>query len=738
MRHRFLRHGCAIILGGSSIVGTLGCGATFFLVPPTAQENLVDNCQVYFRVRSYEEPNPAVESEWQCVQRAGQKFAFPQEIFLKTGETETKARWQADYERYCDKVASKAAADKNKMDETNASVCVWNRLFNDTMPLTFEFSTTNETSAPGTDLSRYIAAVRVVRNGDVAFSWVADQPLPVNHSLTIPGSIIHTDELIPSMSELGIYVLPTGENVNLEALHIETAKERASWQDRLRSGLRNLVTDPMSPIAQGGLTSELQCFQKRTEYISQSLALISNGAHAGGEQDALAELDKWFETTQTQTKQAQAAYDKPTAITLAVSEYVDLQKLPKELDGVALTSLGKTNVDVLLMGQRVAGENKFYKWDGAKLTPDDRSDDQLANVYFSAALGTKNKGRVFSTRNNAVNKGLDVTEAKKSTLCEKPSKLTDDMRDDVKEVFEKYEKKTINKQKLEEELKAAADKVGLAAREELTATLKDAKTAAENYFAKRIREETAKNELIRQQLETIDNLTSVVAVVRAQVDSLPSLLQNVEATVVKVTHDPAAQQQLYNAFARGIGDEKDLFSKRKPNPEAIRGESVLTLKYKDRWQWFFLGAWNGVPIPTWRPAHGYIKYEPRIENAIPIIDGAGFRIQFDHAKAPDLRFAVGVFGTRETRVVVKNTAAGAVEEESPTNFHVGPQVNISIGSIKVGAGYLIREDKALGSEFADVSNIRVLMGLDLIKLFTGTDAAAIKTGDVNLDTNAKP
>ena len=208
--------------------------------------------------------------------------------------------------------------------------------------------------------------------------------------------------------------------------------------------------------------------------------------------------------------------------------------------------------------------------------------------------------------------------------------------------------------------------------------------------------DTLKNELrasspktaddAQKLLQLLQNIDNIAAVVRGQADDTIQLIQAIKTSALKDLGSPESQAAIYKSFAAGIGDESQLFEDRQPNPPPALSEGVLTMKYYDKVQRFYLAAWTGLPLPV--VTSSLIKTELHPENLIPIIGLFGWRWQFAASSLADFRLGIGAIGTRETRVVA--TQVG--KEEQLTNFNAGPQLNVGFAGFKVGVAHIVRED----------------------------------------------
>jgi hypothetical protein len=548
-----------------------------------------------------------------------------------------------------------------------------------------------------------------VRNGDTVFTWRAGQPLLDRYMLTIPGQALRADQLLPNMSDLGLYILPAGEKVDMSAFEQQTKVEQQTWTHRLQAGVESVVRDPSSPLVQAGLTAQFECFQNRIKYVSLTLKSIASGA----EDPELVSLDTWFNASGS--AEIVKAFNGATGVDAASTDHVDVNRAPAQMDDVVLA---KGNV-VLLRHQRTSREDGLYRFDaaGKPLVRAELPEPPGEAIFAVVSVkgGTKNANRTFAVNVDSGTGLASFSPALPPGECKAPAKLREAQRAEIKDLLVRFEKKLIDRVTLDQELQDLARKVGLRSREDLQATLKAAREQIEQFAAEKMKDAVDQDEVLRERWMAFQQVESIVAVIRDQSDSLPVLVTIIKKTAIAVATDPESQERIYRASAKGIGDERALFKDRVPNPQPIRQEVVLPMQYRDVFQNYYLAAWTGIPLPVFSDSG--IKYEPRVENLIPIIDFAGWRVQWGDSVFTDFRWAAGIIGTRETRVVN--------DVESLTNFNLGPQFNITLaGAAKLGVAYIVREDESTGTDWADRRNFRVLLGADIVKLITGKDTAA--------------
>jgi hypothetical protein len=164
---------------------------------------------------------------------------------------------------------------------------------------------------------------------------------------------------------------------------------------------------------------------------------------------------------------------------------------------------------------------------------------------------------------------------------------------------------------------------------------------------------------------------------------------------------------LYAAMTRQLPQSESIFEARRPNPLPAEGEHVLNMRYGDNSQWYGFAGWNGVPMRV-KEAVGF---DFKATVVVPIVDVIGWRLQWGPSRLSEFRLAVGGLVFQEEDLTT--------DETDDTVLHVGPQINMSLGTLRVGLAYAANQDQASAGE-----QLRVLFGADLIKLISGENFEA--------------
>lgn len=187
-------------------------------------------------------------------------------------------------------------------------------------------------------------------------------------------------------------------------------------------------------------------------------------------------------------------------------------------------------------------------------------------------------------------------------------------------------------------------------------------------------------------------------------DASKKLVSGLAADVKKIVKDDEKAYELYNHLALSLNGAS-VFEPRAENPPAIDGELVLPMKYADSYQTFYLAPWFAVPA---RPDDNF-DADVSLATAIPVIDAIGGRYQFGPSRFADARMALGISMFGESF-------------NGKNAFHLAPQGNFSLGTIHIGVGYIVTNGGGLP---AGSARMRLLLGLDLIKLISGRNVEAM-------------
>jgi hypothetical protein len=165
---------------------------------------------------------------------------------------------------------------------------------------------------------------------------------------------------------------------------------------------------------------------------------------------------------------------------------------------------------------------------------------------------------------------------------------------------------------------------------------------------------------------------------------------------------------LYAAITHQLPDSESIFEARRPNPQPIEGEHVLSMRYGDTFQFYGVAGWNGAPLRIKQA----VGFDIKATVIVPIVDLAGFRLQWGPSRLSEFRLAAGGLLFQEEDLTTKDTG--------DTVLLVGPQVNMSLGTLRVGLAYAANQDDASASE-----KLRILFGADLVKLIGGENFEAL-------------
>lgn len=168
-----------------------------------------------------------------------------------------------------------------------------------------------------------------------------------------------------------------------------------------------------------------------------------------------------------------------------------------------------------------------------------------------------------------------------------------------------------------------------------------------------------------------------------------------------------AQLELYASLVREIGERSEALDARSPNPPIMPGESAIAMRYGDNLQGFFLAAWNGVPMRL----RDQVGFDFKATIAIPILDIGGIRLQWGRSRLSEFRLAGGAMVFQEENF--------ATDRKSDSVLRVAPQISISVGTFRVGVAWVANQSDPF------VDRLRLLLGVDLVKLITGTNFEAL-------------
>jgi hypothetical protein len=202
-------------------------------------------------------------------------------------------------------------------------------------------------------------------------------------------------------------------------------------------------------------------------------------------------------------------------------------------------------------------------------------------------------------------------------------------------------------------------------------------------------------------------------------DQTLALHAELKKSAIRIGSDRKEQAKLFQATHEALA-EKELFESRAANPTPFVGELSLDMRYDDRFQYYVLAPWNGVPVRTSgsNPGASSLGWE----NAIPIVDALGARYQWAASRFADVRLAVGGMLISDELKPLDPAGAPMMNAENKKVFNWAVQGNLNIGGLRVGVAYVTSNQDNLIRSNSD--RWRVLVGADLLKLLTGTNIEA--------------
>ena len=208
-------------------------------------------------------------------------------------------------------------------------------------------------------------------------------------------------------------------------------------------------------------------------------------------------------------------------------------------------------------------------------------------------------------------------------------------------------------------------------------------------------------ELLSASKGLVEDVDRQVRETLRTVDETRALASTLYQSARGIVKSPERQAEIFNAVAVSLHQQGDVFEARRDNPAPLAGEQLMPMEYADYFQGFILAPWNGVPFHSG-------KAELSGTVAIPLLDLAGVRLQWDKSRLADLRGAVGI-GYIEAKLT---SSDGATEEA----LRFLPHASIGLATFKLGVGIVV------GDGFDKVSDRwRLLVGADLYKLVSGNN-----------------
>ncbi|MDC3955266.1 hypothetical protein [Polyangium jinanense] len=188
------------------------------------------------------------------------------------------------------------------------------------------------------------------------------------------------------------------------------------------------------------------------------------------------------------------------------------------------------------------------------------------------------------------------------------------------------------------------------------------------------------------------------------------LMAKIRADVQKVAKDDEARAQLFQDVFDAL-DPADPFVQYEDNPPQAKGESILSMRYSDKQQFYALAPWYAVSMRV----SGDVSVQFNESVLIPVIDVVGSRWQFSRSRFGDFRLALGVANLFED---VPEDERNTTDDK--TRYRVVPQLSISAGTVRLGLGYAFGQQTGMDKNPFDP--FRVFLGADLVKLISGRNA----------------
>jgi hypothetical protein len=212
-------------------------------------------------------------------------------------------------------------------------------------------------------------------------------------------------------------------------------------------------------------------------------------------------------------------------------------------------------------------------------------------------------------------------------------------------------------------------------------------------------------------------LDRVVDATLAAIDETRLLAGSLRKDVMELGKQSQLQAELYNQTVASLAKEGGFFDPYIANPAAIGGEAILPMRYSDSTQVFVLSPWTGIPF---RPSDGF-RTEPSATYAIPILDLVGLRVQWGRGRLSDVRLGTGLLYFEDADTVAAEGDEAGIERASEPRLAL--QLNAALGVFRAGAAFV----PAAETSGERNSKWRLLIGLDLYKLLTGTDLQVAAT-----------
>ncbi|MGE0327515.1 MAG: hypothetical protein AB7S68_34705 [Polyangiaceae bacterium] len=597
------------VIAAVALSAMTGCSGTYrhFTRPAAAgtsvlPEGASNTCDVYFQLETWD---GLVHSDWSCIKPTGSPLDLPTNVYLYT-----KADTKADFRKYCTDGSVKVVKTPKRPTTTAAQsgadnnvTCLWNREFRDNFPLNFRFSTSipkdghievesaayKPVSTPQ-PLSKFIALIRVLRNGSGVFAWEGTEGRKET-SVSVMGDVLTTRALFEAPVPLSLYVLPTGFDRG-QVAKVEAEKAiQSDWRTNLTTGLSAIVSANVPPE----LEEAYQCFRSQVEYLS----LLGNDAAKIPVRKRIEQLDKRIKQHAEQAK-------SPWKATARVPSGAARPK--KRSDGSPLK-----DKDLLLV-EHPEGRFSFerYALDTKGWTKNAKPEDPKSPVVVQFE-----ETRLYFSSLEGDGPFEGVPEYGSLAGCVVPQPTLD-----------------VLKRAISEQDGAKLDSVA--------ARIQEYRGALESVLAAMPAEQAKRTRESLFWVQNVERLTlaTMDAIERAH-DALPTIAKAARSA----TTDPETFKRSYLAFARSLPQFDDALLKPVPNPAPGPDERNLDMTFRNPAQAYWLLVWSGLPFGVFK-ASG-VQTELRAENAIPFVDIHGGSYQagsfIGHAS-----FGTGIFGAKET------------------------------------------------------------------------------------------
>ena len=282
----------AVLLWGT------GCGGRIALPPAVAYESLISKsldcdapeksglerceapCEVFLDAWVREHPTWRRERTHQitarfetvCVKRAGDEFGLPSRLYLGNAQDGVESGDPENADPDSAKTSRTSKRMCRKRSSKHPELCLWNNRFHDRFPISFRF----RSASPHKPLSRFIRVVRVLRNGELAYTWTGANSGatmtddPTGTQLTIRGADLRAS-LVPYRAEIDLRVVPEGIDVDGSILEAKVSETEEHWSVVL-AGLRSAASDT---LLDGEAREAVQCAMwKLGKTLSASFQLL--------------------------------------------------------------------------------------------------------------------------------------------------------------------------------------------------------------------------------------------------------------------------------------------------------------------------------------------------------------------------------------------------------------------------------------------------------------------------------